>query len=181
MPRGRRGHLLSTSWLLLLLSAAPAAAQSVWSSTLTVGSPTNAGLFSGYSKQFEYGALDDADFVFDGVSYEVINLSYRVESSGLLITLSSSFVYDGWSLTVGGQTFDLDQAPTRNEELTGILGFTFVWTTDHAFDNWSDGQKVAVSLSGPQSVPALPVPAVGSLLALLTAIVIKARHEHPRR
>ena len=121
MPRGRRGHLLSTSCALLLLFAAPAAAQSVWSSTVTVGVPDDAALFRGYSKQFEYGALDDADFIFDGVSYEVINLSYGVESAGLLITLSSSFAYDGWSFTVGGQTFALDQAPTRNEEFTSLL------------------------------------------------------------
>ena len=182
MPRGRRNPSFVYILVFVLLSAAPAAAQSVWSSTLTVGFGSDAGVFRGYSKEFGYGALDDADFSFDGASYEVTNLSYATESDGLLLTLSSLFAHDGWTLTVGDHTFDLDESHEKNAELPGIPGFSFVWITDpDAFDNWRDGQKVTVRLSGPQSVPALPVPAVGILWALLTATVVRARREYPRR
>ena len=49
-----------------------------------------------------------------------------------------------------------------------------MWETP-AFLSWSEGQQVSVSLAGPQSVPVFPVPALGLLLAFLSAAGITAR------
>ena len=54
-----------------------------------------------------------------------------------------------------------------------------MWETP-AFLSWSEGQQVSVSLAGPQSVPVFPVPALGLLLAFLSAAGITARRRAMR-
>ena len=64
-------------------------------------------------------------------------------------------------------------------KLPAVRGDFIVWETP-AFLSWSEGQQVSVSLAGPQSVPVFPVPALGLLLAFLSASGITARRRAMR-
>jgi len=130
MPYSRSRTVLPFAFFLVLLSAVPSAAQTAWSTTMTVGVAPGGGI-RGYSEHFDYGALADDNFTLNGVSYTVTNLYYDdLDGSYFGLSLSSSFAHDGWTV----------------------------------------GEEVSVSLVGPRSVPALPLPALGLLLVLLIAV-----------
>ena len=169
MSHSRSHTVFPSAFLLVLLCAIPAAAQTAWSTTMTVGVASD-GSSRGYSEPFDYGALADDSFTVNGVTYTVTNLYYSLDGSPFGLSLSSSFAYDGWTLHVGDHMFHFDDATAKNVEFDGFPGYFFFWDHPGAFDGWTVGDEVSVSLVGPRSVPALPIPALGLLLALLIAV-----------
>ncbi|MCY4661148.1 MAG: hypothetical protein OXF93_15275 [Acidobacteria bacterium] len=169
MPYSRSRTVLPFAFFLVLLSAVPSAAQTAWSTTMTVGVAPGGGI-RGYSEHFDYGALADDNFTLNGVSYTVTNLYYDdLDGSYFGLSLSSSFAHDGWTLHVGDHVFHFDDATSKNFEFDNFPGYFFFWDPG-AFDGWTVGEEVSVSLVGPRSVPALPLPALGLLLVLLIAV-----------
>ena len=175
--------LTSILAVIVVLTAAPAAAQDVWSATLTVGisSPTVLGYVgfpdtSGSEGFQQAGSISDAEFSLDGERYTVEGAYQWVFSDGgraFTIVISPPFTQEGWSFTADSETLLLDEA--THFESDGYPGFDFLHFVSAPDLGWTEGQEVSVGLSGPESVPVLPVPALGILLALLSAAGIAAR------
>ena len=181
--------------VIVLLTAAPAAAQEVWSATLTVAEfefTTDRGFdrrllgykaehgdaFPGFTDA-SFGELSDVDFMLDGVSHTITGVyTEEHETQGALnINLEPSVSGEGLLFTIDGEAFAISDA-TYHGPVTCCPGDYIVWLTDPF--GWTVGQQVSVSLSGPESVPVLPVPALGLLLALLSAAGIAARRLRSR-
>ena len=185
MPQFRR--LTSTLAVIVVLTAAPAAAQDVWSATVTVGIVSSntqgyigfpaVGSFEG--DFVEAGSISQAEFTLDGERYTVegvyqvfYTLDDGTRGPAMVLAISPPFTRDGWSFTVDGVTFIVDEA--RHEQYDEYPGLDFLsWRAPDL--GWTEGQEVSVGLTVPQSVPVLPVPALGILLALLSATGIAAR------
>ena len=171
---------------VVLIASTPVAAQqsSLWSATLTAGEVEypNGSTRVGYydltpiygSSPIKGGELSDPDFDFRGTTH---TFWYFVQPDNGSVTLAFSpppdeedldsltFTADGHPLTmtaffsVGTATPD---APLK--EATGVqLQFS-----DPGF-RWTVGQRIAVGLTVPTSVPALPLAAAGLLALLLGA------------
>ena len=183
--------------VIVLLTAAPAAAQEVWSATLTVAEfefTTDRGndrRLLGYKAEHgdaspgftdaSFGELSDVDFMLDGVSHTITGVYTEdhepTQQGALIIHLEPPVSGEGLSFTIDGEVFAISDV-LYHGPATCCPGDTISWLTD--VFGWTGGQQVSVSLSGPESVPVLPVPALGLLLALLSAAGIAARRLRPR-
>lgn len=191
--------LSCTFALVALVTAAPAAAQEIWSATLTVGElefstvPFADRRLLGYkaghvevARDFTgepFGGLSDPDFTLDGVShtvtglytedYETVSIDHEGGPAGsLYLYLEPAIRSEAFSLTVNGETFAIGDAATSGP-VGCCPGERVRWDTDPF--GWTAGQQFTVSVAIPASVPAIPVPALGLLLALLAAAAIAGR------
>ena len=83
--------------------------------------------------------------------------------------------YSGLNFTVDGETFVVNDA-YLHQEYDALPGLDFIiW--DAAGLDWTEGQRISVGLIDSQSVPVLPVPALGILLGLLSAAGYRARRK----
>ena len=174
--------LASAFVTVAFLSAAPATAQGLWSATLVAGAaPASEGLTTvGYSTftSPETGSLSDTEFMVDGVSYTVraMNVQTNLDdgSISLVLGLSARFTHGDLVFTADGEPFVVDDAYYHDVAVIDGAEFDFiVWRADA--QDWTDGQSVSVGLLAPESVPVLPVPALGVLLMLLSAAGIAVR------
>ena len=160
----------------VLIASTPAGAQqsSVWSATVTAGeavSPQSGNTLVGYIPGLDAGEVSDLDFDFRGTTHSINHLwQYTAGQRERVGTLrvgfspamddqdleSLMFTADGQQLTVASYAY----AGEEDNPHTSIIALEdpgFRWTVD---------QRIAVGLTVPDSVPALPLAAAG-LLALL--------------
>ena len=177
--------------VFLLIAAAPGLAQGVWSATLTVGSiesplPTlgyyNLPRFDIPNQPPAAGSLSDTEFIVNGERYTVRAMYVQTNTDSgkrsLAVALSAPFTRDDWGFTVDGDTFVVNEAYIH-QEYDALPGLDWIiW--DAADQDWTEGQRISVGLTDPQSVPVLPVPALGILLGLLSAAGYMARRKRVR-
>ena len=176
--------------VFLLIAAAPGLAQGVWSATLTVSRVEIPLPTFGYFNPPRFdipdlppaaGSLSDTEFVANGERYTVHAMYVQTNSSGrrvLAVALSAPFTGDDWGFTVDGETFVVNEA-FIHQEFDHLPGLDWIiW--DAAVLAWPEGQRISVGLTDPQSVPVLPVPALGILLGLLSAAGYRARRKRVR-
>ena len=179
--------------IVALLTAAPAAAQEIWSATVTVGElefTTDRGFdrrllgykadhgdaFPGFTDE-TFGELSNATFTLDGVTHTITGVytEYYEEHGGgsVAFHLEPPVSGEGLAFTLDGEVFTFSDAAYHGP-VGCCPGEGISWLTD-ADLGWTTGQRVSVSLAGPESVPVLPLPALGLLWALRSAAGIAAR------
>ncbi len=171
---------------MTLLIAAPAVAQNLWTATLTVGTlaevrnPT-----VGYLNLENFdqtGSLSDTEFSVGGEHFTVAAMYVQTNADtgreSLVVALDPTFSHDRLAFTAGGEAFVVADAYIHRQFTDGGLDF-IIWDAPDL--NWTDGQRVSVGLIGPESVPALPVPALGLLVALLAGAGLVARRRGHER
>lgn len=180
----RTFRIFMAAVVLLVLGTPAAAQQSLWSSTLTAGAgeliddddgttTKIVGYFHLFGTDPDIGDLSDRDFELAGTTHSVEGL-YQVEGEEGAVVLLFSPAAGAEDLSVVTLTLD-------GEELAGAAAIidtladqtAVIWpVTRH---RWVDGQRIAVELTAPTAVPALP-PAGLTLLALaLAGAVMRAR------
>ena len=166
---------------LLFAATWVAAQESVWSATMTAEEREVDGVaVTGYSRDDDYGLpadlgeLSDTDFEFGGTTFTVLGIANVADPSGTVFAITirgPRLDAQNLTFTVAGQPldgrdsidafFDTDEPDATK---TGVI-----WA-DPGFE-WQDGQRIAVDLSlAQQPVPALPLPAIALLTALLALL-----------
>ena len=172
-----RSLLIAVAAVAVLIVSTPAAAQesSLWSATLTVGeieysSGSTAVGYSGLSS-VQAGELSDPDFDFRGTTHTLWYFTQSTSGAGAgSVSLAFSPPLDGQDLDSLTFTADGHRLPGSDRFATYDVGggdnqgVQIAWR-DPGF-RWTEGQRIAVGLTVPASVPALPLAAAG-LLALL--------------
>ena len=162
------------------LIAAPAAAQDLWTATLTVGT-----LAGGRHRTVGYvnlrdldpaGSLSDTEFSVGAEHYTVVAMYVLTHADtgreSLVVGLDPPFTGDRLAFTADAATFVVADAYIHRQFAEGGHDF-IIWDAPDL--DWVDGQRVSVGLIGPESVPALPAPALGLLAALLAGAGFAAR------
>ncbi len=112
----------------------------LWSATLTAGSN---GTDSGYLADPESGAVSEDEFSLGVTTYRVKRLT---ESDDGLLSLSvDGSLPTPFTLHAGAVRFASEDATT----LEGEAGYTYQW--DEGPPDWSDGEKVEVALTVPET------------------------------
>ena len=112
----------------------------LWSATLTAGS---SGTDSGYLADRETGAVSEDEFSLGITTYRVKGLT---ESDDGLLSLSvDGSLPTPFTLHAGAVRFASEDATT----LKGEAGYTYQW--DEGPPDWSDGEKVEVALTVPET------------------------------
>ena len=158
-----RGAVLACAVLLTgLFAANSASAQTtIWEATLTpgeytIGGETNTG-FIGVGTDLA-GTLSDTDFVYDGVTYTIDEISRRHSNGQLDLTFAGCCtvlpdVSSSWILESAGTQIAI-------KDLESSLFFPSIYRASGA-PNWQDGQAVTVRIFS----PGVPPSAVRSLTA----------------
>ena len=116
----------------------------LWSATLTAGS---SGTDSGYLADGETGAVSEDEFSLGITTYRVKRLT---ESDDGLLSLSvDGSLPTPFTLHAGAIRFASEDATT----LEGEAGYTYQW--DEGSPDWSDGERVEVALTVPETPLAL--------------------------
>ncbi len=165
---------LMAASVLLALGTPAAAQQSLWSSTLTAGQgelPNDDGTIDtavGYlhleGAGIEFGDLSDRDFELAGTTHYVRGL-FQFEDGSMFLLFSPPADAEGMksaTLTLDGE--DLVGAAAVIDMMDDQMAVAWPVTGFR----WVDGQCIAVELTAPTPVPALP-PAGLTLLALALA------------
>ncbi len=159
-------RILMTAMVLLVLGTPAAAQQALWSSTLTAGQgelPNDDGTTNtavGYmhleGTGIEFGDLSDRDFELAGTTHYVRGL-FQFEDGAMFLLFSPPADAErmkSTTLTLGGEDLVgaaavIDTMDDQTAVAWPVTGF-----------RWVDGQRIAVELTAPTPVPALPPPGV---------------------
>lgn len=174
-------RILMAAIVLLVLGAPAVAQQSLWSSTLIAGEgelPDDDGTTTtvvGYlhleGTGIEIGDLSDRDFEFAGTTRSVGGL-YQLEDGAMVLLFSPpADVEDMSSVTLTLDGEELAAAAALMESMDDQTAV--VWPVTGF--RWVDGQRVAVELTAPTPVPALPPGGLTLLALALAAVVMRAR------